>query len=74
MSCKNKAVSWEKTALELNPSLDKYVLISNLLLKNKDYKQGIQYATKGKEFGKSLGFNTTEIQNVLDELIAKSKK
>lgn len=68
------AVSWEKTALELNPSLDKYVLISNLLLKNKDYKQGIQYATKGKEFGKSLGFNTTEIQNVLDELIAKSKK
>ncbi|MGV9003893.1 thioredoxin family protein [Flavobacterium sp.] len=69
-----KAVNWEKVAIELNPSLDKYVLISNLLLKSKNYKEGIEYATKGKEFGKNLGFNTTEIENVLRELIAQSKK
>jgi thioredoxin-related protein len=69
-----KAISWEKIALELNPSLDKYVMISNLMLKNQDYIQGIEYATKGKEFGESLGFNTTEIVNVLNELKAKSKK
>lgn len=69
-----KAVNWEKVAISLNPTLDKYVLISNLLLKSKNYKQGIEYATNGKEFGKSLGFNITEIENVLEELKAQSKK
>lgn len=69
-----KAVTWEKEALSLNPSLDKYVMISNLLLKSEDYNQGIDYATKGKEFGKSLGFNTTEIENILNELKRKLNK
>lgn len=68
------AITWEKVAIELNPSLDKYVMISNLLLKSKEYSQGILYAEKGKDFAQSLGFNTTEIQNILDELKVKSKK
>jgi thioredoxin-related protein len=68
------AISWEKVALKINPSLDKYVLLSNLLLKSKNYKEAIEFATKGKEFAENLGFNTTEIENILTEIKSKSKK
>jgi thioredoxin-related protein len=70
----DSAISWEKTALKLEPSLDKYVMITNLLLKNKDYNEGILYATEGKQFGESYGFNTGEIDTLLTDLKARIKK
>lgn len=68
------AIDWQQKAIELNPSLDKYVLLSNLALKSKNYKLGIDYASQGIEFGKNLGFKTTEIEQILEQLKAKNKK
>ena len=69
-----KAVEWQKVALKLSPTLDKYVMICNLLIKTQDYKQALEYANQGKEFGQNLGFNTTEIENILSEIKSRLKK
>lgn len=69
----SNAVSWQKEAIKLNPSLNKYVLISNLLVKMKDYKQGLEYANQGKQIAQSMGFNTAEIDGIIQDIKSKLK-
>jgi thioredoxin-related protein len=69
----SNAVTWQKQAIKISPSLDKYVMISNLLLKMKDYKQGLEYANQGKQFAESLNFNTSEIDSIILDLKSKLK-
>jgi thioredoxin-related protein len=67
------AVAWQKQAIKLSPSLNKYVMISNLLLKSKEYAQGLEQANLGKQFAESLNFNTSEIDAVILEIKSKMK-
>ena len=69
----SNAVSWQKQAIKLSPSLDKYIMISNLLLKMKDYKQALEQANQGKQFAESLNFNTAEIDTVILDIKKKMK-
>ncbi len=69
----SNAVSWQKQAIKLSPSLDKYVMISNLLLKMKEYKQALEQANQGKQFAESLNFNTSEIDTIILDIKSKMK-
>jgi thioredoxin-related protein len=64
------AIAWSKQALMLGESLDKYILISKLYHKEKDAKNAIEYAQKGKTTATSFGWKTDEI----DKLILEIKK
>jgi hypothetical protein len=69
----SNAVAWQKQAIKLSPSLNKYVMISNLLLKSKEYEQALEQANLGKQFAESLNFNTSEIDAVILEIKSKMK-
>ena len=64
------AVNWAKQSLLLGESLNKYVLISKLYLKQKDSKNALEYAEKGKLSASNFGWKTNEI----DALILEIKK
>ncbi len=64
------AVTWSKQALLLGESLDKYLLISKLYQKEKDTKNALEYAQKGKTTATTYGWKTEE----MDKLILELKK
>jgi len=64
------AVNWAKQTLNLGESLNKYLLVSKLFLKQKDTKNALEYANKGKQSASNFGWNTNEI----DALILEIKK
>lgn len=62
------AVNWAKHLLALGESNDRYVVLTKLLIKLKEYNQAQEYAQKGKTFVNSMGFNSTEISSLLAEI------
>jgi thiol-disulfide isomerase/thioredoxin len=61
----NNAINWSKQSLFLGESLNKYVLISKLYLKQKDIKNALDYAEKGKLTASNFGWKTDEIDNLI---------
>lgn len=61
----DNALNWTKQALSLGESLNKYVLISKLYLKQKDVKNALNYAEKGKLSASNFGWKTDEIDNLI---------
>lgn len=68
-----KAVEWSKHLLSLGETNDRYVLITKLLIKLKDYKQALAFAQKGKDFVVGLGLKPDEINTLLEEIKKQSK-
>ena len=66
----NNAINWSKQALNLGESVDKYLLISKLYLKQKNYKNALEIAQKGRTVALGFGWKTNDI----DELISDIKK
>ncbi len=64
----NNAINWSKQALILSEALNKYVLISKLYLKQKDYKNALEYSEKGKLTATNYGWKTDEIDNLILEI------
>lgn len=62
------AVEWSKQAITISPSLDKYAIITKLLLKNKDYKQALEFANNGKTMATSYGWKAEEIDKLLIDI------
>lgn len=69
----SNAVSWQKQAIKISPSIDKYVMISNLLLKMNEYKQALEFANQGKQFAEQRAFNATQIDAVIIQIRLKMK-
>ena len=63
----SQAAEWSKHLLSLGESMDKYVLITELFLKLKDYKQAQEFGQKGKAFADGLGFKTELISSLLEQ-------
>lgn len=63
-----QAVNWAKHLLSFGESLDRYKILSKLLIKVKDYKQALEYAQRGKILADSLGLNAEEINSLLAEI------
>jgi len=63
-----QAVEWSKHLLALGETNDRYVLVTKLLLKLKDYKQASEFAQKGKTFADGLGLKADEIITLLEEI------
>lgn len=67
------AVNWTKQAIVLGESLNKYVLLSKLYIKLKDYKSALEFAQKGKQSATSYGWNSLEIDNLILDIKNKIK-
>lgn len=67
------AVNWSKQALSLGESLNKYALIAKLYIKQKEYKNALEYAQKGKLAATNYGWKSDEIDALLLEIKNKSK-
>lgn len=67
------AVNWSKQALSLGESLNKYALITKLYIKQKDCKNALEYAQKGKLAATNYGWKSDEIDALLLEIKNKSK-
>ncbi|MEO8516444.1 MAG: thioredoxin family protein [Flavobacterium sp.] len=65
------AFAWEQQSLLLGESVDKYILITKLLAKTKDYKKAQEFAQKGKAIALKYNWNTTEIDKLLLEINKK---
>lgn len=63
-----EAIRYALQALSLGESLDKYKLISNLYLKNKDYKNALIYSEKAKSIALQSGWKTDEIEKLISEI------
>ncbi len=63
-----QAVEWSKTLLAKGENMERYILISKLLTKLKDYKQALVYAEKGKALANSLGLKNEEMNTVLADI------
>ena len=63
-----QAVEWSKTLLAKGENMERYILISKLLTKIKDYKQALMYAEKGKALADSLGLKNEEMNTVLADI------
>lgn len=68
----SNAINWTKQALTLGESLEKYILISKLYLKNNDLKNANDFAEKGKTIAINYGWKTNELDNLILE--AKNRK
>ncbi|WP_264521262.1 thioredoxin family protein [Flavobacterium sp. N1994] len=64
------AINWGKHLMDFGESMDKYVLMTKLCLKVKDYKQAFDYAQKGKIFADNLNLKS----DALDPLLLEVKK
>lgn len=62
------AITWAKQALTLGESLDKYILIVNLYIKEKDYSNALLYANNGKTVATNFGWKTDNIDKLLVDL------
>jgi thioredoxin-related protein len=67
------AIIWSKQALLLGESLNKYALIAKLYIKQKEYKNALEYAQKGKLAATNYGWKSDEIDALLLEIKNKSK-
>lgn len=67
------AINWTKQALSLGESLNKYALITKLYMKQKEYKNALEYAQKGKLAATNYGWKSDEIDGLLSEIKNKSK-
>lgn len=63
-----EAIKYAIQALSLGESLDKYKLISNLYIKNKDYKNALIYSEKAKSIALQSGWKTDEIEKLISEI------
>lgn len=64
----NNAINWTKQSLVLGESMNKYVLISKLYLKLKDFKNALDYAEKGKLTATNFGWKTDEIDSIISQI------
>jgi thioredoxin-related protein len=64
--------NWQNQAIQKSPSIDKYVLATNLLIKANENTKALQKAEEGISFAKQMGFSTTELDNLIKNI--KSKK
>lgn len=64
----NNAINWTKQSLVLGESMNKYVLISKLYLKQKDTKNALEYAEKGKLTATNFGWKTDEIDSIISQI------
>jgi thioredoxin-related protein len=62
------AITYTLQSLSLGESLDKYKLISNLYIKNKDYKNALIYSEKAKAIALQSGWKTDEIEKLISEI------
>jgi thioredoxin-related protein len=62
------AVNWGKHVLDFGESVDKYVMLTNLSIKLKDYKMAKDFATKGKAFADVLKLNSDSLNSLLEEV------
>jgi thioredoxin-related protein len=62
------ASNWAKQALFLGESLNKYVLLSKLYLKQNDINNALSYAEKGKLNASQFGWNINEIDTLILEI------
>ncbi|WP_293873083.1 thioredoxin family protein [Flavobacterium sp.] len=62
-----QAINWGKYLLSKGESIDKYVLMSQLFTKVKDYKQAQEFAQKGKIFATNLKFKSDQFDLLLEE-------
>lgn len=69
----DNAINWTKQALAISESLDKYILLSKLYLKEKDFKNALDYAQKGMQTAVNFGWKTEEITNLISEIKNKHK-
>jgi thioredoxin-related protein len=67
------AINWSKQALSLGESLNKYALITKLYLKQKEYKNALEFAQKGKLAATNYGWRSDEIDTLILEIKNKSK-
>lgn len=67
------AIAWEQQSLVLGASNDKYVLMTKLLIKAKDYKKALELAQKTKTMALQYNWKTTEIDKLLLEINKKQK-
>lgn len=68
----NKALNWSERALNLAESVDKYMLISKLYLKQKNYKNALEIAQKGRTVALNFGWKTNDIDLLISDI--KKKK
>lgn len=61
------AINWGKHMLDYGESVDKYLLLTNLSLKLKEYKMTIDFAQKGKSFANVLKLNSDALNPLLEE-------
>ena len=62
------AVNWGKHVLDFGESVDKYVMLTNLSLKLKDYKMAKDFAQKGKNFADALKLNSDSLNSLSEEV------
>lgn len=67
----NSAINWTKQALSLGESIEKYIIISKLYLKEKDIKNALEFAEKGKTTATNFGWKTDEIDKLITEIKSK---
>lgn len=67
------AINWSKQALSLGESLNKYALITKLYIKQKEYKNALEFAQKGKLAATNYGWRSDEIDTLILEIKNKSK-
>jgi hypothetical protein len=63
-----KSILWLQQAIILGESLDKYILISKLYSKINNTKLALEYAEKGKKMATNYGWNTSQIDQLIDTL------
>jgi thioredoxin-related protein len=69
----SNAIIWTKQAILLGESLNKYILISKLYGKQKDFKNALDFAEKGKATATNFGWKSEEIDNLILDLKNKHK-
>ncbi len=67
------SISWIKQAITLGETMEKYVLITKLYIKQNDYKNALEYAKKGKDLGVSFNWKTEEMDTLLTEIKKHAK-
>ena len=62
-----QAINWGKHLLSNGETIDKYVLMSRLFMKVKDYQQAQNFAQKGKTFANDLKLKSDQFDLLLEE-------
>lgn len=67
------AINWGKHVIDFGESVDKYVLLTKLSLKLKEYSLAKDFAQKGKAFANVLQLNSDALNPLLEEAQKHSK-